>query len=171
MASKDSDGSTRSLFPTLKTVTVGTYKDVDDLLSALSEKGYDTSEVRKLVLQDAFTLSDKEQRLDLVAPTTINLGYPYCATTEDLVKNGLKHFGLGRVPVEAVIKLRLIYTDQPDGEWCIGMHKPIFTSVNNPKLLRLGCHDKSLWIDTECGKPNRNWIACDNRRFIFVRDR
>lgn len=133
----EEERSTRSLFSTFRTVTVGTYTDVRDLVFDLSEKGYSISEVRNIVQQKEFRLVEEKRKIDLVAPTLDKIGLPYSATTRDIVVCGMNNFGLEMIPPEAMVRLRIAYIDQPDGERCIGIHKPISTSAVDRRLLRI----------------------------------
>ncbi len=149
----------------LKTIEIGTHKDVKSLRKALEESGARISNWAGDILNKT-KLSKSKQSLDLVVLTVEELGFPQGAQLKDIYKAAINQ-GLGLCPAEVGPQLRLQYTNQPKGEWLLIAMEPINDSDGDLSLFRVERSDGDHWLLASYGYPDGHWDA--SYRFVFFR--
>ena len=149
----------------LKTIEIGTHKDVKSLRKALEESGARISNWAGDILNKT-KLSKSKQSLDLVVLTVEELGFPQGAQLKDIYKAAINQ-GLGLCPAEVGPQLRLQYTNQPKGEWLLIAMEPINDSDGDLRLFLVKRSDGDRWLSACYDYPDSRWYA--NNRFVFFR--
>jgi len=161
-------------FPVLKTITLGigpsSSKGFHEALKS-AHYGIEAQNEDILDVFDkcSFTKRAEAYEVDLVAVTSIDLGFQISATETEIKKRG-KEYGLIPCPAEVGPQLGLQYLDQPMGEQVSIAMDPVMGSS--------GKHSYHFRVakDWECGP----WFYCDfsterlfdeHYRWVFVRPR
>lgn len=153
-------------FALWKTVTLGLKKSPKDYHKALEKDGYRIGDYAGQIL-DKTEASQTEVEVDLVVVTVGELGFNEGARRDKIYARAIE-LGLQVCPAEVGPALRLVYKDQPRGEWLrIGM-EPITYSVD---LNVFGVDDDrgGRWLDSIFAHPGRVWRA--DVQWVFVRPR
>lgn len=106
-------------------------------------------------------------QLELVITTQAELGFEKGTTFDEMVKHA-RQLGLELCPAEVGPYLRLVYKDQPKGEWLRIAMEPITDSVGYLGVFCVEHDDDGLYLNT-------NWFNRDNvwnpdYRWVFVRN-
>jgi hypothetical protein len=128
-------------FPIWKTISLGTFKNTDELLDELEkfrlrEERNLVHTVRmnyRLIHHKDFAIAHEHTEIDLVKVTPVDLGFidtykygkprPVVFLSEMI--NRAREFGLVECPAEVGPQLRLQYKDQRDNEWLEIVMKPL----------------------------------------------
>ena len=153
--------------PVWNTVKLGTCKTADEYRKALKKAGRRIGDWANDILgKPAFTASQQETEVDLVVATVAELGLTEGGQYKDICARAVE-MGLELCPAEVGPALRLVYDDQPKGEWLIIAMEAITNSDGYRYVFAVG-HDRvELWLDGSDGRPERFGDA--GRRFVFVR--
>lgn len=135
-----------------------TSKNFLDVLSGKEFRIFDWA--KNIMSKDDFKNSLKDnlkQGYDLFLLTTSQLtGKTENGTTQE-VFTGAERLGFQKCPAWIGPQLRLIYKDQPNGEWIrIGM-EPITGSGGVPGVFVVDCDDSELWLSADCAPPGDVW--------------
>ena len=152
-------------FPTWRTLKVGNDQSMKDLSKALMNNGFRITGWAVEILKK-ITAAPAEAEIELVNVSVRELGFEEGATREQIYARA-RECGLGLIPAEAGPHLRLLYTDQPLGEWLLIGMEPIVDSGGRPRLFYLERDVDGHWLDTDCGTPERFWYA--GYRWVFTR--
>ena len=147
-----------------KTITIGNIAR-DQVGPTLKERGMNVSDwLADMMKQDAFTVAQEEEQIDLVNVSVAELGFDQ-ATRYDTICARAKERGLELCPSEVGLQLRLQYLDQPLGEWIRVAMEPIRDSDGELLIFLVGRIDDGLWLNGNYGKPGNLWGP--NYRFVF----
>jgi hypothetical protein len=147
-----------------KTITIGNISR-DKFIPALKVRGMNVSDwSADMMKQDAFTVAEQEQQIDLVNVSVAELGFDN-ATRYDAICARAKERGLELCPPEVGPQLRLQYLDQPLGEWLRVAMEAIRDSDGDLCVFSVVHHDGGLWLYSYYGKPDSRWAPDD--RFVF----
>lgn len=144
-------------------------RDSQGFLTALKKANcYVNDWAQDIIGKPAFTPVGRETEVELVTISVQELGFRSVATRRDIYARAVNKFGFNLCPAEVGPRLRLEYTDQPNGEWLhIGM-KPITDSDDDPRVFDMGLSpDGRRWLRTSDGKPGYVWRA--GARWVFLR--
>ncbi|HEU0080572.1 MAG TPA: hypothetical protein VFQ72_00910 [Candidatus Paceibacterota bacterium] len=122
---------------------------------------------RDVMSKPAFVVAKEVEEADFVTVTPSDLGFIENPTTKELFdeENLAKH-SLELCRPDDGPSLRLVYLNQPDGEWLPIAMKPIRDSDGSWDVLGLGRNGSKLWLDTGHGAhPESRWRV--GRRFVF----
>ncbi len=152
---------------TWKTVTLGLHKSPKNYRKAMEKDDYRIGDYAGQILNKT-EVSQTEVELDLVVVTVGELGFKNGARRDVLYAKALE-IGLQLCPAEVGPALRLLYKDQPRGEWLhIGMES-ITGSDGRPGVFEVGHVDGDRWLDSVYGGAGHVWDA--DYRWVFVRPR
>jgi hypothetical protein len=147
-----------------KPITIGNISR-DKLILILKERGINVGDwVADMMKQDAFTVAQKEEQIDLVNVSVAELGFDK-ATRYDAICARAKERGLELCPPEVGPQLRLQYLDQPLGEWIRVAMEAIRDSGGLLRVFSVGHRDDGLWLSSFYGKPDSLWFP--GYRFVF----
>lgn len=147
-----------------KTITIGNISR-DKFIPTLKEHGMNVSDwSADMMKQDAFTVVDKEEQINLVNISVADLGFDQ-ATRYDAICQRAKERGLELCPPEVGPQLRLQYLDQPFGEWIRVAMEAIRGSDVDLDVFVVGHDDDGLWLHSRYGNPDDLWDPDD--RFVF----
>ena len=147
-----------------KTITIGNISR-DKFIPTLKEHGMNVSDwSADMMKQDAFTVVDKEEQINLVNISVADLGFDQ-ATRYDAICQRAKERGLELCPPEVGPQLRLQYLDQPFGEWIRVAMEAIRDSDGDLLVFRVVRNDVGLWLYSYYGSPDDLWDPDD--RFVF----
>lgn len=148
-----------SLCSPWKTIRLGTgLRNVEDFCRAINGAGCKINDwASDIISKPAFSASTKEVEVDLVVRSTADLGFPKGACRKDIYARA-QELGFGLCPAEVGPQLRLQYSDQPKRDWLLIAMEPIVGSVGLCRILIVGRHDHSPWIDAEDGSSNSYWF-------------
>ncbi len=149
-------GALAPIFPTWRTVTLGTHKSVPALQEALEEADCGVSSwAYAVIAKPTFKVAD-EGVVKLVKISVAELGFSEKAGLVNIYERAVE-FGLGLNPPEVGPALRLDYLDQPRGERLVvasevvtglDYHRGLFVVANT----RVG-----PWLDTYHRSPYSPW--------------
>jgi len=159
--------ATPDKFPAWKTIKLGTYRSVSDLLNALTAGGFQMSYFAEEVVQK-ISLANAGVEIDLVRVTVAELGFEGPAR-HDAIYDRARESGLDLLPAEAGPQLRLQYTDEPENEWTVVAMEPVIDSTDTISIFRVVRHSSGLWLETTPGDPRLEWHPED--RWVFGRRR
>ena len=154
-------------FPTWRKLQIGLLWSVDSLHQLLVDDGFKISEYAGQILNKAKLVKGVTE-LELVVITQVDLGFPEGTTFENMVLRA-KEWGLERCPAEVGPYLRLVYKDQPKGEWLRIAMEPIADSGGGLGVFDVGHDDDGLWLHTSWFVPQYIWDPDD--RWVVVRSR
>jgi hypothetical protein len=151
-------------FPIWTTITIGN-TSLDKLSQKLKDNGMKVSDwAADIMKQDAFTVAEQEERIDLVNVSVAELGFDK-ATCYDAICARAKERGLELCPPEVGPQLRLQYLDQPLSEWIVVAMEAIRGSVNGLSVFSVGHDDGGLWLCGGYGGADDFWYP--GHRFVF----
>ena len=147
-----------------KTPTIGTIPR-DKFIPTLKERNMNVNDwSADMMKQNAFTVVEQEQQIDLVNISVRELGFDR-ATHYDAICARAKELGLELCPPEVGPQLRLQHLDQPLDEWlCVAM-EPIRDSDGDLGVFLVERDDDGLWLSSDYGRPDTLWLPDD--RFVF----
>lgn len=157
-------------FATWKTVALGLHKSSKDYRKALDKDGYHIGDYTGQIL-DKMEVSPYEVGVDLVVVIVRDLGFKDVAhgVRRDVLYARALELGLQLCPAEVGPALRLLYKDQPRGEWlCIGM-EPITVSDGNPNVFEVDNDHVVRCLHSYYGSADSVCTADDC--WVFVRPR
>ncbi len=147
-----------------KTITIGGIAK-DQFGRTLKERGVNVSYwSADMMKQDAFTVAQEEEQIDLVNVSVAELGFDK-ATRYDAICARAKERGLDKCPSEVGPQLRLQYLDQPFGEWLRVAMEAIRDSDGDLHVFFVGHDDDGLWLDGDYGGSDSLWSP--DSRFVF----
>ena len=150
-----------------KTVTLGLKKSPKNYRKAIEKAGCRIGDYAGQILNKT-EVSQTEVEVDLVVVTVGELGFKDGARRDVLYARAIE-LGLQLCPAEVGPALRLLYKDQPRGEWLrIGM-EPITASVGCPGVFGVGHGSDVRWLHNYYGSADIIWRA--DHRWVFVRPR
>ena len=152
-----------------KTITLGQHKDYKSYCKALllEADGYRIGDCAGQILKK-IEVSQTPIELDLVVMTVGELGFPDGARGDAIYDHG-KQLGVELCPAEVGPALRLVYKDQPHGEWLRIAMEPITDSDGDPRVFGVGNGNGVRWLDSGYGRPDRVWDTIN--RWVFVAPR
>lgn len=122
-----------------------------------------TSYAREGIYRPEFTTLKKGEVAELVAHSPSDLGFTGIATTAQIFEKGFEKYD--PCPGEAAVLLRLLYKNQPEGEWLpVGM-RPFPGSGGRPDIFALGRDEGLLCLSDHWADPARRWPP--GRQFVF----
>lgn len=151
-----------------KTVTVGTYKNIEELKQAITDAGFRIGDWANDVLNSPnFSIAVKPTKINLVKVTPADLGFPRGVRRLDLYKKAFE-FGLNLCPLEVGPQLRLQYHGQPKLESIQIAMKSQKDSENHESIFRV-VHggDDYIWLVGDHKHPDDFWKA--NEFFVFMK--
>lgn len=157
-------------FPTWRTLTLGTHRNIEDLSIAIQGKGFTIGHHAEEFLQRT-PLAGRETEIDLVLVSVADLGFTD-ASRRDAIYNRANALGLALVPAEVGPLLRLRDCSHPWQLLMIGM-EPIADS--NGWLAIFGVEHGSSglfvgwWLNAFCGSPAYTWQPYE--LWVFTRRR
>jgi hypothetical protein len=152
--------------PVWKTVKLGTCKTADEYRKALKKAGRRIGDWANDILgKPAFTASEMETEVDLVVATVAELGLKG-GQYKDICTRAVE-MGLELCPAEVGPALRLVYDDQPKGEWLIIAMEAITDSDGDLGVFGVERGYDGLWLDGYYGHPEHLWSS--DARFVLVR--
>ena len=154
-------------FAIWKTVTLGLKKSPKDYRKAMEKDGYRVGDYAGQILNKT-EVSQTEVELDLVVVTVGELGFKDGARRDVFYARAIE-LGLQLCPAEVGPSLRLLYKDQPRGEWLrIGM-EPITPSGGLPHVFGVDDGLGGRWLRSLYGRAVSVWDA--GHPWVFVRPR
>ena len=158
--------------PIWKTITLGAYPSVDTVRSALDNSpcpiGLGDS-VDEAIGRPAFPFTKTKLELDLVIVSAADLGFSEDGGSIIDIYKRAKSIGLGLCPPDLGPALRLIYQDQPRGEF-LHIAMPSVTLYSHELVdFSLGNDGSKLLIIG--GDASPKLVLSGAVRFIFVRPR
>ncbi|MBI4090541.1 MAG: hypothetical protein HY422_00790 [Candidatus Komeilibacteria bacterium] len=155
------------IFKALKTIRLGTHKNVKALKSAITDAGFHISDWANDILgKRAFTIASKETSIDLMTATVEELGFKE-ATRYDAICARIRELGYELCPAEVGPQLRLQYQDQPLNEWLVIAMEAISVSDGSLYVFSVRHLDDGQWLDTYRGSPGS--LFNPFYRFVFTR--
>lgn len=137
----------------------------DKIIPTLKEHGMNVSDwSADIMKQDAFTVVQEEEQIDLVRVSVRELGFDK-ATRYDAICQCANERGLELCPPEVGLQLRLQYLDQPLDEWLIIAIEAIRGADGALNVFYVGHDDGGLWLRSYCGGPDNLWNP--GHRFVF----
>ena len=167
-----SDNASPYDFTVWKTISLGTYKDVNAVREALNatpspcpiQVGDWASEaLGRLRYGEAFS------KLDLVVVRVSALGFGDGGATLRDIYARASRLGLALAPAEVGPALRLDYLDQPLGEFLHIATKPVTRDGGDPVDFTIGNGGAGLLLIS--GDAHNDLIVPGSARFVFVRPR
>jgi len=147
-----------------KTITIGNTAR-EKFIPTLKERGMNVNDwSADMMKQDAFTVVQEEEQIDLVNVSVAELGFDK-ATRYDAIRQRAKERGLELCPPEVGPQLRLQYLDQPLGEWLRVAMEAIRDSDGDLDVFHVVHFDDGLWLYGYYGKPDYCWNP--DYRFVF----
>jgi len=152
-------------FNVWKTIKIGIYKNVSVLRKALKKTFIKINEWGAKILSDpTFTVSLKEEEIQLMNVSPSELGFRNGATYSNIIAKA-KKLGFELCPPEVGPQLRLQYLDQPKNEWLYIAMKPIVGSYGKLGIFGVGHGSESLCLCDNIVSSNYIWYA--RHRLIF----
>ena len=161
--------NTFSFIPIWRTITVGTYKDVNTLKNAILDSGFCIGSWADDILKSSnFILASKERKIDLVRIIPQDLGFQSGAYRTDIYKRALG-LGFELCPAEVGPQLRLQYIDQLKIESIqIGMEPQVDSEGHESEFRIVHGGDDLLWLAGDHKHSNDFWK--ENEYFVFIKE-
>lgn len=142
-------------------VTLGVQKSPEDYGEALEKN------VSKWALEilKKITCSKKRVEIHLTDASFAEVGLTEGGTLEEFLV-AVKSFGGTKCPAEVGPALRLLYQNQPQGEWMVVLMDAIFDSGGDLNVFNLHSHSDDPWLDTYSGHPDDRFGA--EHRVVFA---
>ena len=153
-------------FAVWKTITLGLNQSPSEYRKALKANGYRVGDYADQILNKVKISG--ETQLDLVVKTVADLGFKDGAR-RDAIYARAKELGLELCPSEVGPALRLVYQDQPYGEWLRIAMEPITDSDGVLEVFVVDHDDDERWLLGDYDDPGYFWDA--GRRWVFVAPR
>ena len=155
---------------TWKTISLGTFEDVQGLQAAILDAGFRIGDWARDVLDKPhFHLEKKKKEVDLVKVSAGDFGFDKGLPRADLY-NKATTLGLEMCPLEVGPQLRIQYKNQPKLESLqIGMDPEIDSVGHKSEFRVVHGADGYLWLVGDHKHPNDHWGA--KEYFVFVKPR
>jgi hypothetical protein len=153
--------------PAWKRITLGSYKGVNSLRTALEAARVRVGDSADEVLgRPAFQFSPAKHDVDLMVVSVAELGFPNGARLADIHRRA-GELGLELCPAEVAPLLRLAYTNQPMGEFLNVAMRPIGTYAGEQVALSIANAGTGPLLIGGDGRPElvMNRMA----KLVFVR--
>lgn len=155
------------VFPTWKTILLGTHKNAGALKSAITDAGFRIWNSANFILgKRAFSIASEEISLELVTASVRELGFTKY-TRYDAICARIRELGYDLCPAEVGPQLRLQYKDQPFGELLVIAMEAISDWRNDLLVFVVEHCSDGLRLNAYSGHPCRFFDPDD--RFVFVR--
>lgn len=152
-------------FPTWKTIRLGMHRSSKDLLDAYLNKGFEISTPALELLMKRVTFAQVETELPLVNVSVRELGFTEGVILMQVYTRAWE-CGLGLVPAEAGLQLRLHYPDQPTTvRLHVGM-QPLPDQEGYLSVFYLERITDLLWVTTDYG--HSSCFAGPDWRWVFA---
>ena len=156
-------------FPTWKTVTLGTYEDVESLKNGLERRGFKVgSGVNDTITKSTklpFRVAEEKTKVNLVNVSVGELGFTKVTPLRDIYARAIQR-GLSLCPAEVGPQLRLQYANQPVGEWLhIAMEAIINPCGCIPFIFLIGRNKEGLWLSDTWGGLSCEWPLANHLIF------
>lgn len=157
------------IFPTWRTVKLGTHKDVKALRKAMENAGIKIGDYASSMLKHTmFTVASAETEIELVRVSVAELGFPKGATRA-AIYDAARAKGLSVCPAEVGPQVRLQYLDQPMNEWFLIGMEPIPDSDDNPLVFSVEHDGYGRWLFSNVGHAEGVWYG--DARWVFCRSK
>src|SRR4051794_12019026 len=154
--------------PVWKTITVGTFADLQALRYALDAVGCGIGNLAEEILaRPAFTVSTTETDVRLLAVSVAELGFQGDTASLADIYARARQLGFGLAAAEVAPQLRLQYFDQPIGEFLVIGMEPIKTWAGEPVILNVANGGAGLILISQDGSADAQVSVAS--RFLFVR--
>jgi hypothetical protein len=154
--------------PIWKRITIGTYKGVNHIRTALDDARMRIGDSADEILgRPAFSFSKTETKLDLVVLTAAELGFEAGYTSVAEIYRRAIELGLKLCPGEVGPQLRLQYVDQQVGEFLHIAMYPVATYHGDLVDLTVANGGAGLLLLGGDGSPNLKLHS--TVKFVFVR--
>ena len=147
-----------------KTISLGAYKSSEAYEQKLEEKGFRIGDWARKILQK-ITVSQTVVKLDLCVMTVAELGFKGNARY-DAICARIVEIGGQLCPAEVGPALRLLYEDQPYGEWNLIAMEAIKDSDDDLEVFAVGHDGDDRWLRAYYGRPDRLYYP--DSRVVFV---
>ncbi|OGY90598.1 MAG: hypothetical protein A3B30_00110 [Candidatus Komeilibacteria bacterium RIFCSPLOWO2_01_FULL_52_15] len=162
------------VFPTWKTIKLGTHKDALALESALKDADFQILDwANDIMGKPAFTLASEETSIDLVTATVAELGFTR-SSGYNAICGRIRELGYELCPAEVGPQLRFQYKDQPLGKLLVIAMEAIASSLDaifDPRavlnVFYVEHNDGGQGLSTLYGGPGD--VFNPDVRFVFVR--
>ena len=145
-------------------VTLGLHKLPDAYKQAIEADGKKINSWGLDILQKV-RCGKKQVEVHLAVATVEELGLPKGGTTDQL-HAAIKAQGGQLCPAEVGPALRLLYKDQPKGEWLWLAMEAIPDSGGDLIVFRVARDDDGLWLGAGYGHPDSFWYP--GGRIVFL---
>lgn len=154
-------------FTTWRTIKLGTgLRTADEFRKDITDKNYHIGNQGNDILDNpAFTTSETEVKVELIAPTVAELGFKRGAKRADIYQRAIS-LGLEICPAEVGPQLLLQYRGKPMKEWLLIGMEPVADSNSHHVIFDIGYHESILWLDGYTGEAGYFWNGY--YRFIFI---
>lgn len=155
------------VFPTWRTIKLGTHKNVKALKKAITDASQQISDWSNDIMgKPAFTLASEEISIDLVTATVAELGFTG-NTRYDAICARIRELDYELCPAEVGPQLRRQYTDQPPHEVLVVAMEAISGSDGDLFVFRVRHSRGGRWLSTYFGRPD--YLFGPGNRFVFRR--
>jgi hypothetical protein len=170
MAMSRVEHSSAREFNVFKTIKLGTGPKTGlEFVLALAQVSEVGLWVDDMIEGQAFTTSETEVEIDLVALSPRDLGLTGRTVSLLVFYNAAKAQGLELCPAEVGPQLRLQYTDQPQGESLHVAMEPIPDGDGDPNIFEVSRDRKGLCFDASFGDDET--YAGEYQKYLFVQPR
>ncbi|MFA6077981.1 MAG: hypothetical protein WC724_03095 [Candidatus Paceibacterota bacterium] len=155
-------------FSSWKTITIGNYKNTDELKEDILKLGFRIGDWANDILNDpSFDLASKEIKIDLICITVGELGFKNGAYLKEIQDRALS-LGLKYCPMEVGPQLRRQYIDQPRLESLqIGMQSQVDSKGHKSEFRVVHGVDGFMWLVGDHKHQDNFWE--EGEQFIFVK--
>lgn len=154
-------------FKTWMKLQVGTCKNARELLTRIKRSGFQVTDWAAAGMIHGMTISSTESEIKIVKISARDLGFKKAASRAAIYDCARGH-GLYLVPAEVGPQLRIVYRDQPLGEWLLMGMEPIASGVGTSDIFVLASNLGALNIGTAFSSPEHKWAP--STRWIFTQD-
>lgn len=154
-------------FPIWRKLQIGFLGPVESLHEVLRDGSFKVSEYASQIL-NGIKVGRSVTDLELTVITQADLGFTEGTTFENMVARS-KGYGLEKCPAEVGPYLRLIYRDQPKGEWLRIAMEPVAGSDGFLDVFYVERDDDGLWLSASWFNPQSVWNP--HGRWVFARSR
>ena len=153
-----------------KTITLGEFANSFALRNALDAASCGIGDLAEEILaRPAFTLAKDKTDIDLVVVSAVELGLADQSTSLNDIYSRAEKLGLRLAPAEVGPELRLLYLDQPIGEFLYVGMKPIATWSGDPVIFIVANGGAGLILIGQNGSADAKISA--HSPILFVRPR
>lgn len=154
--------------PLWKTVSLGTFANTYDLMTALDDAHIAVGELADQAMhRPAFTVAKIKSDVDAVVLSAAQLGVGATGASRQEILTLARQLGFDLCPSETAALLRLRYLNQPAGEFLDVAMEPIVIYDGRPVSLTLGNGGAGLMLIGYL--ENEDTILHRGRKFVFTR--